>query len=52
MSGESEFCFEQFLPWIHKLMLAYPEHNNRTDSQSPTTKYNGFSQGYYTKKLN
>lgn len=51
VGGLSAFCFEHFLPWIHKIMLAYQEQE---DSKNPLfgRKINGFSEGYYKKKLN
>jgi len=49
--AESLSLIEHFLPWIHKIMLAYQDQE--TSENDPfTSKTHGFSKSYYTKKVN
>ncbi len=50
-SAQGAFLVELFLPRIHNLMLAYQDQKElKNDLFQP--KHTGFSEGYYTKKLN
>ena len=46
-----DFSDELFLPWIHKIMLAYQDHEDQENNviHPAITK---FSKAYYLKKMN
>ena len=50
-SAPDALSFEHFLPWIHKIMLAYNDPDNNTGEEM-LPQGTSFSKGYISKKAN
>ena len=50
-SAPDALSFEHFLPWIHKIILAYQD-SDKSNAEQMLPQGTSFSKGYYSKKMN
>ena len=52
LRAPGEFTIELFLPWIHKIMLAYQEKKEEEHDDLYILSGTKYSKAYYTKNVN